>query len=474
LSGGAVSPLAFKGNNNLQVAIRQTVTVKARILDNGKWSPINEATFVTPTIVNGLALTEIMYNPESIGNSDGDNYEFIELKNTGPEDINLSQYAFTSGIFYTFPDGTNLKPNEFVVLASDAEKFRRKYDFYPDGTYRGNLNNGGDSLVLTDPFNVAMISMAYNDSTPWPLYADSGKYSLVTKLNDANVHPEKPESWRLSYRTGGSPRKDDLAYVMQDYSGLLVSEIMYWPLVIPDSEEEPLEFIEIKNTGNQVVNMAGVHFSDGIEYTFYYDKILNPNDFIVLVKDNPAFFKKYGFYGFDEYAKGLSNSGETLILSDPNNNPIYLVNYATGGEWPLKTNGFGYSLVPVKYNSSAGQSNPDNWRASFMVNGSPGKDDTNATRIPREANNMANLQLKNQPNPFADFTNISFTMEKSSEVSISIYNSTGQLVKELLNKQLNSGAHNVAWHTADQTPGIYLIVLQTPGAIKTHKCLLMR
>lgn len=476
LSGGTAALNAIKGNNNLQVAIQKTTTINARILKDGEWSPISDATFLTSTNSSGLILTEIMYNPEKIGDSDGDNYEFIELKNSGSDDINLSQYSFTAGIWYTFPNGTKIKPNQFVVLASDAEKFRKKYDFYPDGIYQGNLNNGGDSIVLKNPFSDAIISMAYNDSTPWPVYADSGKYSLVTKVLNLNPNPEKSESWRLSNRIGGSPGADDLSYEKQNYSGLLITEIMYRPVLFFNGEEELLEFIEIKNTGTQAINMAGVHFSDGIEYTFYHDKIIKPNEFIVLVKDNPAFFKKYGFYGYGEFAKDLSNLGETILFSDPYKNPIFIANYGIWGEWPAKTNGDGYSLVPVSSNTNAMPSNPKSWRASLLKNGSPGRDDATvvANQVVQLAKQNGKSQLKNFPNPFVNSTNISFTLEKTSDISLQVYNANGQLIKELLNQKMNKGEHNVVWNTSNNAPGIYLIQLQTPEYVKMHKCSLIR
>ena len=256
-----------------------------------------------------------MYHPEDIGNSNGDNYEFIELKNTGSEDLNLSQYSFTSGIRYTFPDGYHIKPNQFAVLAKDAEKFENKYSFTPDGVFEGNLSNSGDSLSLQDPFSTQIFSIVYDDTRPWPIQADRGKYSLVSNFIDSNPNPENPESWRESKRIGGSPGKDDLAYEPQNYGNIFITEIMYQPPDMQEISGDEFEFIEIKNVGTEPVNMAGVHFSDGIQYTFYHDKYIQPEEFIVLVKDNSSFAKRYGFYGDDEYAKNLSNDGRT-------NNPL--------------------------------------------------------------------------------------------------------------------------------------------------------
>lgn len=477
LSGGVVSPKAIKGVNNLAFNIQKTVTIKARILKDGEWSPLNEATFLTSPNSNGLIITEIMYHPEDIGDSDGDNYEFIELKNTSTEDINLSQYSFSLGVQYIFPDGSNIKPNQLIVLAKDAVKFENKYNFAPYGVFNGNLSNDGDSLVLKDPFNNSIFSIVYDDNYPWPINADKGKYSLVSNYTNSNTNPEKPESWRLSHRIGGSPGRDDIAYEKQNYDDLLITEVMYNPLKMNEVTEDLLEFVEIKNTGTQPVNMAGVHFSYGIQYTFYQDKYIKPNEFIVLAKNNPSFFKKYHFYGAGDYTQDLSNDGEIIILSDPYDNIIFLVEYGIAGEWTTKAHGGGYSLVPVKLNENALPNNPKNWRASLKVDGSPGKDDTlilTSQDLLLELD-KEKYQLKNFPNPFSNSTTISFVLEETSDITIKIYNQSGQLIEELLNdRRKDKGKHIIEWNSSGNTPGIYIIKLQTPEIVEMHKCSLIR
>ena len=55
-----------------------SVVVKARALNGGVWSALNEASFIVDALQVPLRITEIMYNP--IG---GDIYEFLEIQNTG-------------------------------------------------------------------------------------------------------------------------------------------------------------------------------------------------------------------------------------------------------------------------------------------------------------------------------------------------------------------------------------------------------
>jgi len=53
----------------------------------------------------------------------GDEFEFLELKNVGDVPFNLSGLVFTSGINFTFGEGTFLASGPVFVLARDAAQF---------------------------------------------------------------------------------------------------------------------------------------------------------------------------------------------------------------------------------------------------------------------------------------------------------------------------------------------------------------
>ena len=52
-----------------------------------------------------------------------------------------------------------------------------------------------------------LVSMQYDDHTPWPALADGQGYSLVAINPEAN--PNDPANWRISIYLNGSPGKDD-------------------------------------------------------------------------------------------------------------------------------------------------------------------------------------------------------------------------------------------------------------------------
>ena len=84
-------------------------------------------TFYVVQDFSSLAVTEIMYHPPSLGATNGDEFEFLELKNTGTNTLDLSGLQFTDGIAFAFTNGTRLAPGQFFVLARNPAAFAAKY-----------------------------------------------------------------------------------------------------------------------------------------------------------------------------------------------------------------------------------------------------------------------------------------------------------------------------------------------------------
>lgn len=86
---------------------------------------------------------------------------------------------------------------------------------------------------------------------------------------------------------------------------------------------------------------------------------------------------------------------------------------------------------------------------------------------------------QNYPNPFNPETTISFALPKASEVSLSIYNLRGQLVRSLVSGNLAAGNHHVVWDAKNErgvalASGLYLYVLRAGDFTAQRKLVLMR
>ena len=158
---------------------------------------------------------------------------------------------------------------------------------------------------------------------------------------------------------------------------LRITEIMYHPKDTGNPSDPNTEFIELTNIGAQTINLNLVQFTKGVDFTFG-DMALQPNKYILVVKDLNAFTARYG-QGLPiagTYTGSLDNAGERIRLEDAVGQVILDFEYKDG--WYKSTDGQGYSLV-LREPRAAGpntMTDKDLWRASLEVWGSPGRDDT--------------------------------------------------------------------------------------------------
>jgi hypothetical protein len=238
-----------------------------------------------------LRITEIQYHPADVDSLPGDDYEFVEIKNTGSATVSLNKVAFTNGIDYAFPAGATLEAGKFLVLAADAAKFKARYDFAPFGEYTGKLSNTGEKVEIDDVAADAEItSVEYADRSPWPAQADGAGFSMVPAYGDGG------SGWRS---VNGSPGKDDPGVV-------LVNE------VLSHTDPPAKDAIELFNPNASSMDVSGWYLSDklaepakfkipsGTVIPAHGYKVFNADDF-----DDPSSATKFN----------LSAHGEDVWLS---------------------------------------------------------------------------------------------------------------------------------------------------------------
>jgi hypothetical protein len=127
----------------------------------------------------------------------------------------------------------------------------------------------------------------------------------------------------------------------------------------------------------------------------------------------------------------------------------------------------------------------DYWEMNFMQNnGYPylipqvvtsTEDDQSAPEQP-----FLSALIGNYPNPFNPETTVIFTIAKSGNVDLSIYNLKGQRVRTLANRQFLTGEHSLIWNGTDDSgtsvgSGIYFYKLSINNlTVSTKKCILMK
>lgn len=153
-------------------------------------------------ILDHLRITEIMYHAAG-----GNNFEFIELTNTGTVALDLSGVIFFDGIDFTFPGGSSLAPGAEVLLVKHRATFEGRYGFGLNiaGEYTGNLDNSGEQLALRLPAPWDANVLCFSYGSAWQNTNGSG-YSLELINNATSIEDfGERESWAAATQLYGTP-----------------------------------------------------------------------------------------------------------------------------------------------------------------------------------------------------------------------------------------------------------------------------
>ena len=262
-------------------------------------------------------------------------------------------------------------------------------------------------------------------------------------------------------------------WVLQGMENLRISEIHYHPMDEGDvdNDDGEYEFIELKNIGDEPLDLTGMYFSRGITYSFPTDAVLGTDGLIVLASNNSAFSARYGFQAFGEYENQLDDNGETLALNSAAGDTIIKIRYTDQYPWPNSADGDGYSAVPRDKNPYQDQNDAVNWMASREIHGNPGRDNipVSVQEPPHQAIPDEYQLLQNYPNPFNAATTIQFHVPKKTFLTVKVYNILGKEINELVSRHFEPGYHSLKWDASDFASGIYFYQLTGSDGISMIK-----
>lgn len=94
---------------------------------------------------------------------------------------------------------------------------------------------------------------------------------------------------------------------------------------------------------------------------------------------------------------------------------------------------------------------------------------------PSPENQPQHFELaQNYPNPFNPETVIAFKLPIKGMVRLMIYNSLGQWITTLVNRELPAGDHEAAFNAQGLTSGVYYYQIETNGFRAAKKMLLIQ
>ena len=125
-----------------------------------------------PSPLDRVVLNEIMFHPTAPG------AQYVELYNTSTSlTFDLSGWQM-QGLSYTFPAGSLLGPNNYLILAADRTAFAGAYGARVPifDTFAASLPATGETLALVQPgadgASNIMAEVRYESTPPWPAGAD--------------------------------------------------------------------------------------------------------------------------------------------------------------------------------------------------------------------------------------------------------------------------------------------------------------
>ena len=92
-----------------------------------------------------------------------------------------------------------------------------------------------------------------------------------------------------------------------------------------------------------------------------------------------------------------------------------------------------------------------------------------STEIP-----SANSLKQNYPNPFNPSTNVKFSIVKSGDVKIFVYDIQGREVQTLVNDRLNAGTYEVSFDGSSLNSGVYFYKMVSEGFMETKRMILIK
>jgi len=81
---------------------------------------------------------------------------------------------------------------------------------------------------------------------------------------------------------------------------------------------------------------------------------------------------------------------------------------------------------------------------------------------------------QNYPNPFNPTTAIKFDLATAGNVRLNVYNYNGQLVRSLVDGQMDAGYHSVNFDASSLSAGVYYYTMETAEKAMTQKMVLVK
>ena len=151
-----------------------------------------------------VVINEINYN----GEPNTARNEFIELHNSGAEEVEIAGWYLDDGIRFVFPEGSKIAAGGFVVIAEHPPSVVGSL-----GPYEGTLSGEGEQIVLREADGNKVDEVNYKSEFPWPVGAGGTGASMEL------IHPTLDNDLGGAWRSSLVPGKQTELMLVERSSG---------------------------------------------------------------------------------------------------------------------------------------------------------------------------------------------------------------------------------------------------------------
>jgi hypothetical protein len=346
--------------------------------------------------VGNVVYNEIMYNPVMPGG------EFVELFNRSTNTtFDLSGWS-VNGLSYTFPFGSTIAPQQYLVLAKSRTVFAASCGGLTPvfDEFTGTLQTDGETLSLIQPgtnaaADVVIDRVRYESSAPWPTNPALVP-GVSLQLVDFNQDNSRAANWSSSLVTRSTPgANNSVAATLPEFPPLWLNEVQAENVTGPlDNAGEHDPWVELYNAGINTISLSGFYlgtnYTSATNWAFPDTASIAPGQFYVVWLDGqPGQSNGTALHA----SFRLTTAGGAIALSRLVNGSPQIVDYLN--YLPLPAN-YSYGDFPdgqpfyrqrMFYTTPSGSNNVlaapitvsiNEWMAentSFMINPSTGKYD---------------------------------------------------------------------------------------------------
>lgn len=154
----------------------------------------------------------------------------------------------------------------------------------------------------------------------------------------------------------------------------------------------------------------------------------------------------------------------TVVAKDGN----YSLTAPGSGEYEVFVSVPGYSSQSTYVSSNASKTDIHN--INFNLDVYRGESVTTPSAVIPESFTLN----QNYPNPFNPSTNINFTLSSEGKVNLTVYNSLGKVVSNLVNDYMEAGSYSIQFNAQNLSSGVYYYTLKAGNNVITKKMNLIK